>query len=140
MMYNFCEMITWFLLKLKQFLTRSMQIIFYIFILPFSIVVALFNLFGFRMKYFLVSEKLIRKNIQYWLVVFHVVGCGISAMLFVNNLLPHNIFFGNLFRENPQSIPYTMLGVFLIFCFFSGLILEMFLCLFVKDYRKAPVY
>lgn len=91
------------------------------------------------MKYFLVSEKLIRKKIQYWLVVCHVVGCGITAMLFVNNLLPLNIFFGSLFKENPESIPYTMLGVFLINCFISGLFIEMFLCIMIRGYRKAPV-
>ncbi len=132
-------MISCFLLKNKSSLVPDMQAIFYIFILPFSIVVAIFNLLGFRMKYFLVSEKLIRKNIQYWLVVFHVVGCSISSMLFVNNLLPQNIFFGNLFKDTPQSIPYTMLGVFLLFCFFSGLLIEAFLCLTVRGYRKASV-
>ena len=116
-----------------------MQFLFYIFILPFSFVVAIFNLLGFRIKYYLVSEKYIRKKIQYWLVVFHVVSCAIGSLLFVNNLLPLNIFFGNLFQENPQSIPFTILAVFLINCFITGLILETFLRLFIKGYRKASI-
>ncbi|WP_020529269.1 hypothetical protein [Flexithrix dorotheae] len=116
-----------------------MQFLFFIFIIPFSFVVAIFNLLGFRIKYYLVADSLIPKTIQYWLVVFHVIFSAVTAMLFVNNMLPLNIFFGGLFQEEPLAIPFTILGTFLIICFFLAVIIENSLKLVIRGYRKAEI-